>query len=83
MQFTRPNQENICRISLKRTAGGGLISGVQVTDYDRELIPWGLCRNGDSSGAVSGEKGCRMPGLSRNLGWGGASAPTDRISGPA
>ena len=76
------NQEHLGHVSLGLTVVTGLLSGVRVIDRDGEPIHWGLRRDGDGVGTVAGGEDCGIEVLGGHLGWGGASAPADRIHSP-
>ena len=63
--------------------GRGVLSELRVTYFDGDMIPWGIHRDEDRASTVYGGEDCGMEGLGGYLGWVGASAPADRIRGPA
>ena len=57
--------------------------GLHNPNRDREPLPWGLRGDQVNAGLISGREGERLAGFSSHLGWGGMSAPADRIHRPA
>ena len=79
----RADKEHHGRVSPEIASCGGLLSGVRVTGCNRYPVPLGLRWDRDSVGTVDGGEGCRMTVFGGHLGWGGASAPADRLHGLA
>ena len=62
------NQDRLSRVSLERTAGGGLLQGIQDPDCNGEPLPWGLCGVKGGAGSLAGGESGRLEGLSGHLG---------------
>ena len=73
------DQERLGRVSPERTTGRGLIQEIQASYCDGEPLTQGICGVKGGAGLLAGGEGGRLAGLSGHLGWGGASAPADRI----
>ena len=78
----RSDQKNPGRVSPERTAGGGILPGLQPQSSDRKFLPQGVRRHQVGAESLAGEEGRLMVGFGGHLGRGGASAPADCIHGP-
>ena len=61
----------------------GLLLEVRDAGRDGESVPQGICWDGDITGSVAGVEGYGVAIFGGYLGWGGTSAPADRLHRPA
>ena len=52
--ITGSDQEHIGRVSLERTAGEGILSGIWDSDCDEEPLPWRIRWDRDRADTVDG-----------------------------